>query len=79
MVERPQEPQLGSGQALTDIPALLSQLGTVSSFAKWLNPLRMVGMAFLFTSITLALMVIIGTLRLQAGLLVDFYQKASGE
>ncbi len=57
--------------------ALLGQLGTVSSFAKWLNPLRMVGMAFLFTSITLALMVIIGTLRLQAGLLVDFYQKAS--
>lgn len=57
--------------------ALLGQLGTVSSFARWLNPLRMVGMAFLFTSIVLALTVIIGTLRLQADLLVDFYRQAS--
>lgn len=58
--------------------ALLGQLGIVSSFAKWLNPLRMVGMAFLFTSIVLALTVIIGTLRLQADLLVNFYRQASG-
>jgi hypothetical protein len=57
---------------------LLSQLGTVSSFAKWLNPLRIVGMSFLFTAITLALTVIINTLRLQAGMLVQFYNKASG-
>ena len=57
--------------------ALLAQLGVVSSFADWLNPLRMVGMAFLFTAITLALTVIIGTLRMQAGVLVDFYQRAS--
>jgi len=58
--------------------ALLTQLGMVSSFAKWLNPLRILGMAFLFTGITLALTVIIGTLRMQAGMLVQFYQKASG-
>ncbi len=58
--------------------ALLAQLGVVSSFADWLNPLRMVGMAFLFTAITLALTVIIGTLRMQAGVLVNFYQRASG-
>jgi hypothetical protein len=58
---------------------LLSQLGVVSSFALWLNPLRLVGMAFLFTAITLALTVIIGTLRLQAKLLVGFYQQASGQ
>lgn len=56
---------------------LLAQLAVVSSFANWLNPLRMVGMAFLFTAITLALTVIIGTLRLQAGMLVKFYQQAS--
>jgi hypothetical protein len=37
----------------------------------------MVGMAFLFTAITLALTVIIGTLRLQAGRLLKFYQQAS--
>jgi len=58
--------------------ALLSQLGVVSSFAFWLNALRMVGMASLFTGISLALMVIIGTLRLQARLLVGFYRQASG-
>ena len=56
---------------------LLTQLGVVGNFAKWLNPLRMFGMAFLFTGITLALTVILGTLRLQAGLLVKFYQQAS--
>jgi hypothetical protein len=56
---------------------LLTQLGVVGSFAKWLNPLRMFGMAFLFTGITLALTVIIRTLRMQAGLLVKFYQQAS--
>jgi len=58
--------------------ALLAELGVVSSFATWLNPLRMLGMAFLFTSIILALKVIIGTLQLQAGLLSNFYQQASG-
>jgi hypothetical protein len=56
---------------------LLTQLGVVGSFAKWLNPLRLTGMAFLFTGITIALTVIIGTLRLQAGLLVKFYQQAT--
>ena len=56
---------------------LLAQFGVVSSFADWLDPLRMVGMAFLFTAITLALTVIIGTLRMQAGVLVNFYQRAS--
>jgi hypothetical protein len=56
---------------------LLSQLGFVSFFALWLNPLRMIGMAFLFTGITIALTVIIGTLRQQAGILVKFYDQAS--
>jgi hypothetical protein len=57
--------------------ALLQQLETVSSFAKWLNPLRMLGMAFLFTGITVALTVIIGTLRGQAKLLIGFYNRAT--
>ena len=56
---------------------LLTQLGVVGSFAKWLNPLRLTGMAFLFTGITVALTVIIGTLRLQADLLVKFYRQAT--
>ncbi len=56
---------------------LLNQLKTVSSFSSWLNPLRMVGMAFLFTSITIALTVIIGNLITQAKLLSRFYQEAS--
>lgn len=58
--------------------ALLAQLGLVSSFAKWLNPLRMMGMSFLFTGITIALAVIIDTLRIQANMLVNFYNEASG-
>lgn len=57
--------------------ALLNQFRTVSSFAKWLNPLRMFGMAFLFTGITIALTVIIGTLRKQAELLLVFYDRAT--
>jgi hypothetical protein len=57
--------------------SLLGQLAVVSSFADWLGPLRMVGMALLFTAITLALTVIIGTLRKQAEMLVMFYQQAS--
>jgi hypothetical protein len=56
---------------------LLQQFGVVSSFSSWLSPLRMVGMAFLFTAITLALTVIIGTLISQAKLLSRFYQQAS--
>ncbi|NIN66312.1 MAG: hypothetical protein GTO63_16805 [Anaerolineae bacterium] len=56
---------------------LLAQLGVISSFSDWLSPLRMVGMAFLFTGITIALTVIIGTLRMQAGMLSRFYQEAS--
>jgi Ca2+/Na+ antiporter len=56
---------------------LLSQFGFISSFTNWLNPLRMIGMAFVFTGITIALTVIIGTLRQQAGILVKFYNQAS--
>jgi len=58
--------------------ALLAQASIVKSFALWLNPLRLVGMGALFTAITLALMVIIGTLRLQANMLIKFYNEATG-
>ncbi len=63
--------QAGSG--------LLGQAGLVKSFALWLSPLRMVGMAFLFTGVTLALTVIVGTLRLQTKLLSGLYRAASGQ
>jgi hypothetical protein len=56
---------------------LLAQLGTVGSYAAWLNPLRMVGMAFLFTGITLALTVIISTLKKQAVMLIKFHGRAA--
>jgi hypothetical protein len=57
--------------------ALLGQLGLLASYAKWLNPLRMLGMTFLFSGITVALGVIIGVLRTQSQMLVNFYNKAS--
>lgn len=57
--------------------ALLDQFSTISSYAFWLNPLRMIGMSFLFTAITIALTVIIGTLVMQAQLLSRFYAQAS--
>ena len=55
---------------------LLSQLSVVSSYFYWLNPLRMIGMAFLFTAISVALFVIIGTLRMQTKMLTGLVQKA---
>ena len=39
----------------------------------------MVSMAFLFTAITLALTVIIGTLRIQASILLKFYHQVSAQ
>lgn len=58
--------------------ALLSQLAAVSSFSFWLNPLRMVGMSFLFTGILIALSLILKTLKLQSKLLGQFYNEATG-
>lgn len=58
---------------------LLTQAGTIFSYAKWLNPLRMVGMALLFTAISIALTVIIGTLKVQAELLIGFYNRQTGQ
>lgn len=55
---------------------LMDQLGTVSSFSFWLAPLQMVGMAFLFTGVVIALTVIITTLRSQNILLTDFANAA---
>ena len=55
----------------------LNQLGTVASFNHWLGPLRMLGMAFLFSAITIALTVIIGTLKLQGQMLKEFANKVS--
>jgi len=55
---------------------LLSQLSVIGTYFYWLNPLRMLGMAFLFTAITVSITVIIGTLRMQTKLLNGLVQKA---
>lgn len=55
---------------------LLNQLAIVSSFGFWLNPLRMVAMAMLFTSITIGLTLIIYNLRVQSNSLVEFSNRA---
>lgn len=46
-----------------------SDLGTIAAIPHWLGPLRMIGMAFLFAGITIALTVIIGTLKYQEDVL----------
>lgn len=51
-------------------------ISVVSSHFYWLNPLRMIGMAFLFTGITVALYVIIRTLGMQSKMLAGLVQKA---
>lgn len=56
---------------------LLNQLALIKISNLWLEPTRMLGMAFLFTGITLALTVIVKTLKLQAKLLVNLYQRVS--
>ncbi|MGD9092743.1 MAG: hypothetical protein PVF74_07830 [Anaerolineales bacterium] len=55
---------------------LLSQLGLITSTLPWLNALRFLGMAFLFTAITVALTVIIRTLQFQESALDKFLQAA---
>ena len=56
--------------------SLLGDYGLIASFKFWLGPLRMMGMSFLFVSITIALTVIINTLKLQVNILRDFKAKA---
>jgi hypothetical protein len=55
---------------------LLAKLPVISRYFFWLNPARMAGMAFLFTVITVALTVNIGTLHMQTNLLNGLVQKA---
>jgi hypothetical protein len=45
--------------------ALLNQLGTIAATLSWLNVLRFLGMALLFSGITVALTIIIRTLQMQ--------------
>lgn len=42
-----------------------------------MNPIRMIGIPLLFSGITIAPTVIIGTLKAQAQLLIGFYNRAS--
>jgi len=65
------------GNAISDIraapagSALLADLGTIMAVKAWLTPLEFLGMAFLFTGITLALATIVTVLRFQASRLVQ--------
>ena len=45
---------------------LLRQLGTINAIKLWLEPLKFVGMAFLFTGIGLALATVVRILRWQS-------------
>ena len=49
----------------------LRDLGVIEATAAWLTPLRFVGMAFLFSGITLVLVTIVSVLRFQAARLVE--------
>lgn len=51
--------------------ALLADLGTINAVKLWLEPLKFVGMAFLFVGIGLALATIVRVLRWQASRLWD--------
>ncbi|MFQ5795633.1 MAG: hypothetical protein ACE5JP_11360 [Candidatus Bipolaricaulia bacterium] len=55
---------------------LLNQLGTIQSVKAWLTPFKFVGMGFLFTGITLALVTIIGALRKQEETVGTFISQA---
>ena len=57
--------------------ALLAQLGLIQFTLPWLSFFRMLGMAFLFTGITVALAVIIRTLQTQEKTLLKFLQALS--
>lgn len=59
--------------------ALLSQLGVITSSLPWLGFLRFLGMALLFTGITVALTVVIRTLQFQEHTLEKFIAGRTGE
>ena len=64
--------------AATGAP-LLAQLADISQYKEWIGPLRFLGMAMLFLAITIALTVIIDTLRKQNGYLADFQRDAQNK
>lgn len=63
--------ELDPAQAGSD---LLAQFGTLSGSLKWLAALRFLGMAMLFTGITVALTVILRTLQTQEMMLAGFLE-----
>jgi hypothetical protein len=67
---------VGSSQSVLNAETTPTLLGSVNSFKAWLNPLQMIGMSFLFLAITIALLVIIGTLNTQNKILKEFKQKS---
>ncbi len=69
------------GNAISDISAaaagsdLLADTGTVHAVKAWLTPMEFLGMAFLFSAITLALATIVTALRFQARRLVEIAEE----
>jgi hypothetical protein len=57
--------------------ALLSQLGTITATLPWLEALRVSGMAFILTAITLAVSVVVRTLQHQERALRTFISHVS--
>jgi hypothetical protein len=57
--------------------ALLNQLGTITATLPWLEALRITGMAFILTAITLAVSVVVRTLQHQERALGAFISNAS--
>ena len=56
----------------------MNQLGTIKATLPWLGALRFLGMALLFSGITVALTVIIRTLQMQEKSLRRFVDARSG-
>ena len=69
------------GNAITDINGaaagsdLLADTGLVHAVKAWLTPMEFLGMAFLFSAITLALATIVTALRFQARRLVEIAEE----
>ena len=71
------------GNAIADVNAagrgtsLLADQGTVHAVKAWLTPMEFLGLAFLFSAITLALGTIVGVLRFQARRLLEIAREKS--
>jgi len=68
-----------SASKLVRETTLMAQRASIESVGLWLPYFKFVGVGMLLGGIVMALRVIIGALRSQAGMLVMFYRRATGE